>query len=253
MIPKIIHYIWVGPKRFPEDAQQLVDEWQAILPDWRIMHWTEENIDFGSSFIRQAQGVRAYNRMGNYARLAALRDHGGFYFDHDIKLIKSIEPLLEMPGVLGFQTDRDDYDYINGAVIGAPPNHPFVRRALARLDSMDGSYDWGINTGPGLLTKLLRESDDIKPQPEPYVASQMMLFPPRYFYPYRWDEEFTPECVKPDTYTVHLWEHSWKPAPGRLRRWMQFLQRVLTRLNPTMTSKWVRARDLAAQARHAAR
>lgn len=247
MIPQIVHYVWVGPKPLPADAKELIGEWKSLMPDWRFMLWSEENIDFRPLFIRQAHGVRSYNRVANYVRLAALRDHGGFYMDHDIKLLKSLHQLCHLPGVLGFQTDKDEYDLVNSALIGASPGHPFIRRALDELETMDGSYDWRSRTGPGLLSRLLRDSDAIQPRDEPYIASGMMLYPPRYFYPYAWDKKFTPECIEPDTIAIHLWEHTWKTQPGRVRRLMKSIRRALTRISPTLRSSWVKRRDTAAK------
>jgi mannosyltransferase OCH1-like enzyme len=249
MIPKIVHYVWVGPKPLPEDAKELIAGWRELMPEWRFLCWSEDNIDFSPLFVRQAHGVRAYNRVANYARLAALKEYGGFYFDHDIRLLKSVEPLCSQPGVLGFQTDTDAGDLVNNAFIGAVPDHPFICRALAALDAMDGSFDWGANTGPGLLTRLLRESDGVKPSPDPYLASGMMLYPPRYFYPYPWDGKYTPECVKPDTVAIHLWEHTWKAAPGRIAKVTKQCRKVLTSLFPTMMSSIVKARDTRARNR----
>jgi mannosyltransferase OCH1-like enzyme len=247
-IPKIIHYVWVGPRNFPKEAAAHVDEWKVLHPDWEFMFWDERNIDFSPRFMRQASGVRAYNRVCNYARLAALRRYGGFYLDHDVKLLKTLDSLRDNAGVLGFQTEKDEFDLVNNAVFGAVPDHPFVCRALAELDKLDGGFDWGSKTGPGHVSRLLRESDQISPRPEPYVASGMTLYPPRYFYPYPWNKAFTPDCITPDTYAVHFWEHSWKGRRTLVHRLKKRARRILTLISPDLMSGYVRARDAAAKA-----
>ena len=35
MIPKIIHYIWLGNNPIPESMQQCMDSWKKILPDYK--------------------------------------------------------------------------------------------------------------------------------------------------------------------------------------------------------------------------
>lgn len=251
MIPKIVHYVWVGPKPLPIDASKLISHWKLLMPEWRFTLWSEENIDFRPLFIRQAHGVRAYNRVSNYARLAALRDHGGFYMDHDVKLLKSLDELCHLPGVLGFQSEIPQTDLVNSALIGAEPGHPFIRKAIAALDAMDGSFDWNSGTGPGLISRLLRESDNIQPSKEPFMAAGMMLYPPRFFYPYAWNENFTPECLKPDTVAIHLWAHTWKPKTGRVARLIGLLRRMVTRISPSLSSATVKIVDTASKNRTA--
>ena len=45
MIPKIIHYAWLGPS-MPDYAKSRVNEWKEKLPDWEFMFWNEDNYDF---------------------------------------------------------------------------------------------------------------------------------------------------------------------------------------------------------------
>src|SRR5687768_11037639 len=94
MIPKIIHYVWVGPAPFPDDALERVEAWRRLSPDYEFKLWHEGTIDFTPRFIRQAYGVGAYNRVANYARFAALERFGGIYMDHDVELLKSFDPML---------------------------------------------------------------------------------------------------------------------------------------------------------------
>ena len=248
-IPKIIHYVWVGPNPFPEKAKVLTAHWRALLPDYEFILWDERNIDFGSLFLRQAHGARAYNRVANYARYAALDRYGGFYMDHDVELLKPLEPLRDNRCVLGFQTQKTEGDLVNTAFMGAEPGHPFIRRALDALGQMNGAYDWRAGTGPGLLTRLLRESDDIKPAAEPFVASDVTLDPQRYFYPYEWTEQFSPECVTPDTFAIHYWDHTWRRRHGLGHRLSALTFRTLAELNPSLASGLVRWIDLRSRTR----
>lgn len=243
VIPKILHYVWVGPNPLPEDARKRIAQWRALLPEWTFMFWHEGNIDYRPRFVRQATGG-AYNRVANYVRLVALRDHGGFYFDHDIALARSIDPLREYQGVLGFQTDDPQAtDLINGAVMGAVRNHPFICQAVAALDAMAGGFAWGSGTGPGLLTRLLRESGSVKPSDEPFVNAGMTLFPPRAFYPYPHHGTFTTDCVTRDTYTIHLWHYTWAAKSGFVWHFKRKARRALTLISPSLMCLYVRTRD----------
>src|SRR5882672_9752091 len=86
MIPKKIHYVWVGPKPIPGGARRFIAGWRALNPDYEIIRWDESNIDFSSPFVRSAYAVGAWNRVANYARADVLLKHGGVYLDTDIEL-----------------------------------------------------------------------------------------------------------------------------------------------------------------------
>ena len=42
---KIIHYCWFGDKPMPKLAQKCLKSWKKFLPDYKIMKWTEENVN----------------------------------------------------------------------------------------------------------------------------------------------------------------------------------------------------------------
>lgn len=45
MIPKIIHYAWVGPE-LPLKVEKRINDWKKVLPDWEFKFWNESNYDF---------------------------------------------------------------------------------------------------------------------------------------------------------------------------------------------------------------
>ena len=77
---------------------------------------------------------------------------------------------------------------------------------------MDGTVDTGAFSGPGLLTKLLQKKGLSSYRDEPVKIQDISVYPLRYFYPYSWIETFSESCVTPDTFSVHLWEHTWNSA-----------------------------------------
>lgn len=245
MIPKIVHYVWVGPSPFPQDAQQRVATWRRLLPDYQFMFWHEGTIDFTPRFIQQAYGVGAYNRVANYARFAALERFGGIYMDHDVELLKPFGPMLNDEFFAGFQTlDGEATDIVNTAVMGAAPGHPLTRTVLAALDAMNGADEVGSGTGPGLFSRLLREQGTPVPKTEPYDFQGVRLYPPRYFYPYEWFEDFDPACVTPDTVAIHHWAGLWKKTPSQAMQLQRKLRRLATRISPGVSAAYARAANL---------
>lgn len=46
MIPKIIHYCWVGNKPKPQSVLYCIESWKKFCPDYEIREWNESNYDF---------------------------------------------------------------------------------------------------------------------------------------------------------------------------------------------------------------
>ena len=42
---------------------------------------------------------------------------------------------------------------------------------------------------------------------------EITIYPTTYFYPFKYGEEFTPDCLTENTYTIHWWEQSWGSNP----------------------------------------
>lgn len=45
MIPKLIHYIWLGGQPLTELARMCISSWQKYCPDYEIIRWDESNFD----------------------------------------------------------------------------------------------------------------------------------------------------------------------------------------------------------------
>lgn len=209
-IPRILHYVWVGPGPLPEDHRRYIEGWRRLMPDWRVMAWTDAEIDWSQRYLQQAYATRGWNRISNYMRMHALQAHGGFYLDTDVELLRRLDPLRGARAVLGFQEARPGPSWVNGAVFGAEPGHPFVARLLRALaEEMPGWRRMGDGHGPGLITRLLRAEGLVRYTGAPQVVADVTLMPVDRFYPYHWTEGFTPDCITPDTFAVHHWEAGW--------------------------------------------
>lgn len=209
-IPRILHYVWVGPGTMPEDHQRYIEGWRRVMPDWQVMAWTDAQIDWSKRYLQQAYATRGWNRISNYMRMHALHAHGGFYLDTDVEVLRRLDPLRGERAVLGFQETRPGPSWVNGAVFGAEPGHPFVGRLLHALaEEMPGWRRMGDGHGPGLITRLLREEGLAHYTGRPQAVAGVTLMPVDRFYPFHWTESFSPACITPDTYAVHHWEGGW--------------------------------------------
>jgi hypothetical protein len=251
-IPRIIHYVWCGPRRMPEAHQRFVDGWKRLHPDWQFMEWNDETIDFSDRWLAQAYVVRRFNVVSDYVRVAALLAHGGVYLDTDVELLKPLDPLVAEPAFLGIQTDRqDEPDWLNGAVIGAPAGHMLMAALLDALRSrVDPTRNLGSYTGPGLITETVL-AQGLAPFPRENVLQRhtaLTLFPTSWFYPYPWNGRFDPSCVTPDTAAIHHWEASWGGTLTRRKIWADRARRLLAYLAPLPAAAVQKRRFLRARA-----
>jgi len=205
-IPRILHYVWVGPQPVPEAHLAFIDGWRRVMPGWRIMAWTDADLDWSERYLQQAYATRGWNRVSNYLRARVLHDHGGFYLDTDVELVRPLDPLCDEDAVLGFQQVEPCRSWVNGAVFGARPGHPFTARLIeAYRREMPGWRRMGDGHGPGLITRLLRDAGLVRYASVPQRIAGVTLGPVEWFYPYGWREGFRPEHVRPETFAVHHW------------------------------------------------
>jgi hypothetical protein len=241
MIPKIIHYVWVGPKNLPDLDRQRVEDWRRLHPDWKIIAWGNDNIDYSSKYLRQAYSVRAWNRVSDYVRMDALVRHGGVYLDTDVDLLKPLDSLLNLKAFLGFQTDdvRFLQEAVNGAVFGAEPGHWLPSSIRDHFNQqLDGRTDIGSFSGPGLITQFLREKGLKQYCDEQIEIGNVTIFPKRFFYPYSWLEAYSDDVVAQDTYAVHRWAETWVVKRSSLhKRIHRHLIRRLSQYAPELAFK----------------
>lgn len=148
-IPKIIHYIWIGRARLPEEYQKNIESWRRFCPDYEIVEWNESNYDFGKyRYTWEAMEHRQYMYATDAARKDILYTYGGIYFDTDVELLKSIDDLRYQEAFIGI----DDGGQVNsGSGLGAVKGHEMIREMLELYErevfvKADGSFNRTYNT-----------------------------------------------------------------------------------------------------------
>jgi mannosyltransferase OCH1-like enzyme len=221
MIPRLLHYVWVGGS-LPEKQRHYVASWTEQNPDFKVICWNEDNIDFSIPAIREAHRQRRWSKVADIVRLVALQRHGGIYLDTDFQVYRPLDPVLQHRCFFGFQTISQSADWVSNAVIGAEPSHWFIEEAVDRvlaLRPVPFGLERPTRTGPKLVTRLLRSHGLQTYDASGVHVRDVFLYPRTTFFPYSWTEEFTDACVGPDTLAVHFWEKSWAadvPVPIRV-------------------------------------
>lgn len=204
MIPKRVCYTWISDKPVPERYRNYMRSWVAKMPGYEFVHLSLETVK-RTPFVSKAIRLKNYALAGHYARVLDLYENGGIYFDIDIEVVKDPAPLLGKALVLGME----DQWVVNNAVIMAEPRHPFLKECLEFMDRFDFTKgDIELETGPRMFTTIAKRYGWMQGRPGSY-RDGVEILPPAYFYPYRYDEAFTQQCIKPETVTLHHWGNSW--------------------------------------------
>lgn len=206
MIPKIIYTTWISDKPLPEKFNKYLESWARVMPDYKIKVLNLEELHL-SPFTLKSIGRKNYALAGHYARVKALYDTGGIYFDVDVEAVGKFDELLSKKLVLG----AEDNWVVNNAVIVAEKGHPYLKECLQYMDAYDfkNGTDIELETGPRMFTKLMEKRGFTEGKFGKY--GDIEILPPRYFYPYHYTEKFTEACIKPGTLSIHHWAHSWNP------------------------------------------
>ncbi|WPR77405.1 glycosyltransferase [Algoriphagus sp. NG3] len=195
MIPKRIHYCWFGQNSMTDLELNCIRSWKEVLPDYEINLWNEHNFDYsGYPFAAKAYALGKFAFVSDVCRLYALYEEGGIYLDTDMMVIKTLDDLLSFDFFIGEQKKQS----LNAAIIGAAPKHPVIKGLLEGYKTVEFDYFDPLDIPKYLNASLDRE--------------HIKVFPKEYFYPlpYAKRGNHFKYFIKPETYTVHLWNHTWK-------------------------------------------
>jgi hypothetical protein len=162
-IPATLHFIWLGPRPFPEKSAAYVKNWIDLHPGWKVKFWT----DLGKAAPDDRMEVHTLNQFplqeleecyyksdnfgerSKILRYAILLEEGGVYIDHDAQCLKTIAPL------------RENYDFFCGMeplgptimssslnpsphLLASTAQHPILKAAKKWLkenwDSLEAQY-----------------------------------------------------------------------------------------------------------------
>lgn len=221
MIPKIIHYIWLGGGQFSTETEQCIDSWHKHLPDYEIRRWDDESIqEIDCLFIREAIAEKKWAFASDVIRLHAINKYGGIYMDTDVMVYKSFNPLLHHHAFIGRENSMHQYkhtmeNYLTTCCFGAEASNPFIRRCLEYYTDRHfiTSSDRSLPTELRLDIRLNSQIFCILAKEIGYNSSlladtiqhctdnQLTILPTRYF---------DAIVVSGDTYTKHMALGTWR-------------------------------------------
>jgi len=127
VIPKIIHYVWVGGNPLPPLAKKCIESWKKFCPDYEIKRWDETNFDVSSNqYCKEAYEVKKFAFTSDYIRLYVLVNYGGVYMDTDVELVKPIDDYLIYQAFSGFEDEKSIPTGIMACEKGFPLFHDLL-------------------------------------------------------------------------------------------------------------------------------
>jgi mannosyltransferase OCH1-like enzyme len=231
MIPKKIHYCWLGNEELPETYKKCMSTWKKVMPDYEIVLWDQNKFDVHSvPFVAEACAVKKWAFAADYIRLYALYTEGGIYLDTDVVIKKDLSEFLNYDffTCVEYHYKREvkkeyklEYFFENtnklknpiqccvlqAAVIGGTGGHPFFKDCLEWYNkrhfiSPNGKYHTHI-LAPDIYAMIAKKYGFSNKDEEQKLANNMIVFPSWYF---NGDiSKYTKE-----TYALHWCEGAWR-------------------------------------------
>jgi len=143
MIPKKLHYIWVGEyDTIPEIEKQWKETTEKNNKDYKVKFWSEKDVPT-NDFLEVCMEKKLYWAVADYIRLCVLYKEGGIYIDTDVELIKPIpKEWNSFELILPKETDY----YISSFFIGTIPRSRFIKSLLDVYNNYNKKDDLDIDS-----------------------------------------------------------------------------------------------------------
>jgi len=177
MIPKLIHFIWVGNEAKRPD--NCIDSWRRLNPGWEFMVWGNAELNELSWHNRAhmtAMYDRELNGVADMMRWEILYANGGIVVDADSIALRPLdEHLLDCEAFACWENEIVRPGLIAAGYFGSVAGNPFVKQIITDIaEEPSVVYDMAWKTvGPLRLTESYRK----------YGYSKLRVYPSHYFIP----------------------------------------------------------------------
>ncbi len=221
MIPKRIHYCWIGGNPLPASAKKCIDSWKKFCPDYEIIEWNETNYDFTKNqYMKDALDAKKWGFVPDYARLDIIYQHGGIYLDTDVEVVRNLDSLLSNSGFAGFESK----EYVAlGLGFGAEAGNPVTKKLMDSYENLvfknaDGSLN--LIASPELNTVELCNLGLQQTGEMQDIMGCFKIYPPEYFCPKSMNDGIIRQTE--NTYSIHHFDATWfteAQQKEKLARW----------------------------------
>ena len=190
-IPKIIHQIWLGPKRPPRFYFTFRETWEQMHPDWEYRLWTDAEVEAFDFELKDLYNQSAnWGEKADILRAEILQVFGGIYVDTDFECLQPFDDLMmrydffagiEPPHAI----PESDYSLlISNAIIASGPGHPIMKKwkELIRSRWQKAEEECFSPIEKVLVRTFLTFGEAVESEIE-HSAGTNIVFPSTYFYP----------------------------------------------------------------------
>lgn len=207
VIPKRIHYMWLGRKSIPGELQKCLDSWKRFCPNYEIIEWNEDNYDISKNqYMKQAYEAGAYGFVPDYARLDILYRHGGFYLDTDVEIKRNIDALRYQEAFCGVEK----WQVVNfGGLCGAVKGNHMIKRFLDVRESIsfiDKNGRMNKNSSGFHDTRVALDAGYVIDGTTQNIGG-MNIYAYDYFHPYDYMSGIISSTEH--TYSIHWFNGGW--------------------------------------------
>ena len=212
MIPKIIHQIWLGPKKRPDQwINTFKIDYINKNPEYKYYLWNEENINslFTNFPIYKIiyDLEKTYNGKSDILRYLILYNYGGIYIDADSVWIneKSFDDLLSQVNETNVFASTHDileskeyHNTICGGIMGSTKNNQLMKLLINNIEKYI-IRSWDNNKIVPKDYQRKRNFHGVCKTIGPFYMNENLkdknitLFPSIYFYPIFWHNINDPE------------------------------------------------------------
>lgn len=223
MIPKIIHYCWLGEDEYPQIVKKCIASWHEKMPDWEYRLWDKTCLNkIDVPWVHEAYKAKVFSHAADYIRLYAVYKYGGFYFDSDVEALKDFTPLTSLPYVLGLENGTG---FIEAATFGAEAGNAYIKKCMEwyhdkHFVNADGTYNYKM-----VITRMMKESLNnyitINTLREFDINDRntIQIFAPQFFSPKNGAYQKLTDLTG-KTYSIHHFRNSWIPWRSKFATWV---------------------------------
>lgn len=224
-IPKTVHYCWFGGQAKPDFVLNNIETWKRHLTDYEILEWNESNFDINCcQYVAEAHACKKYAFVSDYARLYALYNVGGIYFDVDVEVCKSLDELLTVSGViLGFE----EFDFVASSTMIASKGSSFIFDFMESYQTRVFVQDGGELDQTTNVRILTQRAEDIgllangNEQQLYYGDESVLVLDQLKFSPLDYANHVNHSDLT--TFTVHHFEQTWAGPQGKIKKMIKLV------------------------------
>lgn len=202
-IPQKIYTAWLSEDPMPELIQKCIESqkipgYEHTVIDLNNVHY------YAGDYVRQAIAAKKWVKAVDFLRMTCLYK-GGIFLDADVEILpgKNFDCLLTEKMFVGKEANLDGGIILGTAVIGASPEHPFIKDWMDQVqEKFRGDDDFYYESSMDLLNTIGVKYQD-----------QFKILEPDIFYPYN---HLTGQTNKTEmTVALHHFMKTWIPENSK--------------------------------------